>query len=65
MKIPVPRFATGLPRLFRRSVTTLDVEGDSVRLLAVKGRQVTEWGLEPLEPGLLIRRLSVRTLGHC
>ena len=53
MKIPVPRFATGLPRLFRRSVATLDVEGDSVRLLAVKGRQVTEWGLEELEPGLV------------
>lgn len=53
IKIPVPRLKTGLPRLFRRSVATLNVEADSVRLLAVTGKQVTEWGLEPLEPGLV------------
>lgn len=53
MRMPVLRLMRDLARLFHRSVVTLNVEGDSVRLLTVKGRQVTDWGLEPLEPGLV------------
>lgn len=52
-KIPVPRLAAGPSRLFHRSLVTLDVEGDSVRLLAVKGRQIIAWELDPLETGLV------------
>ncbi len=40
-------------RLLPRSVTTLHIEGSSVRLLAVRGEQITGWGMEPLEPGLV------------
>jgi len=43
----------GRLRLLSRSVTTLHIEGSSVRLLAVRGKRVTEWGTEPLEPGLV------------
>lgn len=53
MRMPVLRLMRDPARLFHRSVVTLNVEGDSVRLLTVKGRQVTDWGLEPLEPGLV------------
>ncbi len=53
MRIAVPRLIRDPPRIFHRSVVTLNVEGDSVRLLAVRGRRVTDWGLEPLEPGLV------------
>lgn len=44
---------TGRLRLFPQSATTLHIEGDSVRLLVVRGGQVAEWGVEPLEPGLV------------
>lgn len=40
-------------RLLPRSVATLHIEGSSVRLLAVGGKRVTEWGTQPLEPGLV------------
>lgn len=36
-----------------RLAATLYIEADSVRILAVRGKQVTEWGTEPLEPGLV------------
>lgn len=41
------------PRLLSRPVVTLHIEGSSVRLLVVKGKRVTEWRMEPLEPGLV------------
>lgn len=53
MRGHVPGSITAAMRLFSRSVITLHVEGDSVRLLAVRGGQITDWGLEPLEPGLV------------
>ena len=53
MSMPVLRLMRDSARLFHRSVVTLNVESDSVRLLTFKGRQVTDWGLEPLEPGLV------------
>jgi len=40
-------------RRLSRPVTTLHIEGSSVRLLAVRGGRVTQWGTEPLEPGLV------------
>jgi hypothetical protein len=43
----------GPPRLLSRPVATLHVESGSVRLLVVKGKQVTSWGVEPLEPALM------------
>ena len=43
----------GTRRRLSGPVTTLHIEGSSVRLLAVKGGQVTQWGTEPLEPGLV------------
>jgi hypothetical protein len=39
--------------LFSRSTITLAIEGGSVRLLVVKGRRVTDWGIESLEPDLV------------
>ena len=51
MRIAVPRLMRDPPRIFHRSAVTLNVESDSVRLLAVKGRQVMDWGMEALEPG--------------
>lgn len=53
MKLAVPRLVWHPPQLFQRSLVTLSVESDSVRFLAVRGRRVTAWGLEPLEPGLV------------
>jgi hypothetical protein len=40
-------------RLFSGPVTTLDIEGGSVRLLLAKGRRVIDWGIEPLEADLV------------
>jgi len=53
MRAPVLSSITGRMRLFSRSVITLHVESDSVRLLVVKGERITDWGVEPLEPGLV------------
>jgi len=53
MTIPILRLMRDPARLFHRSLVTLNVESDSVRLLAVKGSKVTNCGLEPLEPGLV------------
>ena len=53
MKADVVRSIEGPLRRFSQSVTTLHIEGSSVRLLAVRGGQATEWGTEPLEPGLV------------
>jgi len=53
MKADVIRSIERPLRRLSRSVTTLHIEGSSVRLLAVRGGQVTEWGTEPLEPGLV------------
>ncbi len=39
--------------LLSRPAATLYIEAGSVRLLEVRGKQVTEWGTEPLEPGLV------------
>lgn len=47
------RSITGRLRLFSRPVTTLHIEGSSLRLLVVKDKQIIEWGIEPLEPGLV------------
>jgi len=43
----------GALRLRPQSVTTVHIEGSSVRLLVVKDKQITSWGIEPLEPGLV------------
>lgn len=43
----------GRLRGLSRPVTTLHIEDSSVRLLAARGGQVTQWGTEPLEPGLV------------
>lgn len=40
-------------QLFSHSVATLHVEADSVRLLVVNGDRITDWGVQPLEPGLV------------
>jgi hypothetical protein len=40
-------------RRLSRPVTTLHIEGSSVRLLTARGGQITRWGTEPLEPGLV------------
>ena len=53
MKVDVVRSIEGPLRRFSRPVVTLHIEGSSVRLLVVRGGQVTEWGTEPLEPGLV------------
>jgi type IV pilus assembly protein PilM len=53
MKADVVRSIEGPLRRFSQSVTTLHIEGSSVRLLAVRGGQATEWGTEPLDPGLV------------
>lgn len=53
MKAHVPSLPKVPLRLRPRSVTTLHIEGDSVRLLAVCGKRVTKWATEPLEPGLV------------
>jgi hypothetical protein len=51
MKVPVLN-STAI-RLFSPLVTTLGIEGGSVRLLVAKGRRITDWGIEPLEPDLV------------
>lgn len=53
MKVDVIRSIERPLRRLSRSVTTLHIEGSSVRLLAVRGGQVAEWGTEPLEQGLV------------
>jgi len=53
MKVPVLSSIAGPMGLLSRPVITLHVEGDSVRLLVVRGRQITDWGVQPLEPGLV------------
>ena len=53
MGADVGKSIEGLLRRSSRPVTTLHIEGSSVRLLAVRGGQVTQWGTEPLEPGLV------------
>ncbi len=53
MKADVIRSIERPLRRLSRSVITLHIEGSSVRLLAVRSGQVTEWGTEPLEPGLV------------
>jgi hypothetical protein len=40
-------------RFFSAPVITVHVESSSVRLLVVRDRQITDWGVEPLEPGLV------------
>jgi Tfp pilus assembly PilM family ATPase len=52
MKAGAPGSIMGPLRLLSRPLATLHVEGGSVRLLVVKGRQITTWGVEPLEPEL-------------
>lgn len=51
MKAPV--LSSTALKLFSGSVTTLDIEGGSVRLLVARGRRVTDWGIELLEPDLV------------
>jgi hypothetical protein len=53
MRADIGKSMAGPLRRLSRPVTTLHVEGSSVRLLAVRGGQVTQWGTEPLEPGLV------------
>ena len=53
MKVDVVRSIEGPLRRFSRPVTTLHIEGSSVRLLAVRNGKVTEWGTEELELGLV------------
>lgn len=53
MRIPVPSLFTAPLRLFHRSAVTLDIEGSRVRLLVAKGKKVTDWGVEPLEAGVV------------
>jgi len=40
-------------RLLARRVATLHIESDGARILVVKDNDVIEWGIEPLEPGLV------------
>lgn len=40
-------------RLLARRVATLHIESDGARVLVVKDNDVIEWGIEPLEPGLV------------
>ena len=53
MKTDDASSAKGPLSLLSRPVTTLHIEGSSVRALVVKGGQVVKWGTEPLEPGLV------------
>ena len=53
MKADAVSSPKGPSRLLSQSVTTLHIEGDSVRLLTVRDGQVAEWGMVPLEPGLV------------
>ncbi len=53
MKVPVLSSMGSPMRVLSRPVVTLHVEGDSIRLLVVRGRRVTDWGVQPLEPGLV------------
>ncbi|MDY6911649.1 MAG: pilus assembly protein PilM [Chloroflexota bacterium] len=39
--------------MFSKRVTTLNIEADSIRILAIKGKQITNWGSLPLEPGIV------------
>jgi Tfp pilus assembly PilM family ATPase len=48
-----PLLSSTATRLFSQSVTTLGIEGGSVRLLVAKGRRITDWGIAPLEPDLV------------
>ena len=36
-----------------REVVTLNIEGNSLRLLVAKGSEVTQWAEKSLEPGLI------------
>jgi Tfp pilus assembly PilM family ATPase len=53
MRADVGESVERLVRRPSRSVTTLHIEGSSVRLLAARGGRVTQWGTEPMEPGLV------------
>lgn len=53
MKVPVLSSLGSPMRVLSRPVVTLHVEGDSIRLLVVRGRRVTDWGVQPLEAGLV------------
>jgi hypothetical protein len=53
MSVSLPSSIAGPMRLLSRSVITLHVEDDSVRLLVAKGGQITHWGSQPLGSGLV------------
>ncbi|MBN2240741.1 MAG: pilus assembly protein PilM [Dehalococcoidales bacterium] len=39
--------------IFSKSITTLNIESDSIRLLQVKGKKVKKFGEAPIPPGLI------------
>jgi Tfp pilus assembly protein PilN len=43
-----------------RTYTTLNISSNSIRLLSVRGREVTKWGSMPLPPGLVKDGLILR-----
>lgn len=46
-----------------REITTLNIEGSSIRLLTVKDKAVQKWGDMPLEPGLIKEGLILNPPG--
>jgi type IV pilus assembly protein PilM len=49
--------------MFSKSITTLNVEASSVRVLSIRGRRVRRWGNVPLPPGLIRDTLVVDPVG--
>ena len=49
--------------MFSKSITTLNVEASSARVLSIRGRRVKRWGNVPLPPGLVRDNLVVDPIG--
>ena len=53
MRLTLPNPTVNMPVALQRRTVTLNVEGRSIRVLAVRGASVTSWQEAPIDPGLL------------
>jgi len=53
MRLTLPNPTLNLPAALQRRTVTLNLEGQSIRLLAVRGESVTSWQEVPLEAGMV------------